>query len=52
MLNLPDLAADLADMRRGRGPRLVELRRLLAGVDPVLKKDRNIEALRLANLSA
>lgn len=46
------LAADLADMRTGRGPRRAELRERLASVDPQLRHQRNLERLRLAGLRA
>src|SRR5262245_53230382 len=51
-LDLDRLAADLADMRLGRGERRIELRRRLAAIDPRLRRERNIERLRLANAKA
>lgn len=49
MPHLARLAAELQAMRSGRGPRRAELRRLLAEIDPTLRKARNIERLRLAD---
>jgi hypothetical protein len=47
-----ELAAALSEMRRGRGPRRQEMRERLATVDEGLRRGRNIEAVRLADLSA
>jgi hypothetical protein len=52
MPDLARLAADLAEMRAGRGPRRLELRRLLAMIHPELRRMRNLERLRLANAQA
>jgi hypothetical protein len=53
---MPDLAArlarDLADMRTGHGARRHEMRERLAMVDPELRRLRNLESLRLADLAA
>jgi hypothetical protein len=52
---MPDftrLAADLAAMRSGHGPRRAELRERLATIDPALRHARNLERLRLAGLKA
>ena len=52
---MPDftrLAADLAEMRVGRGPRRAELRERLATIDPALRNARDLERLRLAGLKA
>ena len=52
---MPDftrLAADLAAMRSGHGPRRAELRERLATIDPALRHSRNLERLRLAGLTA
>jgi ribosomal protein S4 len=50
---MPDftrLAAEVDLMRRGLGRRRQELRRRLAAVDGALREERNLEALRVANL--
>src|SRR5262245_22743154 len=52
---MPDLrriAAELAAMRSGHGPRRPELRDALNGVDPDLRRQRNVERLRLADAMA
>ena len=49
-LDLARLARDLTAMRSGHGSRRHELRQLLASVDPELRRRRNIETLRLAQL--
>jgi hypothetical protein len=53
---MPDLAAQLLDdlrrIRTGHGARLHEMRERLALVDPELRRRRNLEALKLADLGA
>jgi len=49
---LARLAAELAAMRTGHGPRRVELRRLLATVDPELRHARNLEHVKLSGIRA
>ena len=53
---MPDLAAqlarDLADMRTRRGVRRQETRERLNAVDEGLRRQRNLEALRLADLAS
>jgi hypothetical protein len=46
--------SDIDDMRRGRGnyQDRLELRRLLAEIDPTLRTRRNSERMTLANLAA
>ncbi len=48
MPNLARLAADLSEMRLGRGPRRAQLRELLAAIDSELRRVRNLEFIRLA----
>jgi hypothetical protein len=52
MPDLTRLAADLAAMRSGHGPRRSELRERLATIDPALRHSSNLERLRLAGLKA
>jgi hypothetical protein len=53
---MPDLAdrllRDLSDMRTGRGLRRQEMRQRLNAVDPLLRDQRNREALRHADLAS
>jgi hypothetical protein len=49
---LGDLGHALYEMRVGRGPHRQELRQRLAAVDPALRRARNIERLKLANIKA
>jgi hypothetical protein len=46
------LAAELTAMRTGRGPRRLELRRLLATVDPAIRSQRNLEHVKLSGIRA
>jgi hypothetical protein len=52
MPNFTRLAAELADMRTGHGPRRVELRRLLAAIDPAIRHARNFEHVKLSGIRA
>src|SRR5215470_13564411 len=52
MPDLARLAADLAAMRSGHGRRRAELRERLNGVDPELRRQRNVERLKLADIKA
>jgi hypothetical protein len=52
MPNLTDLGRALSLMRTGRGPHRQELRQRLAAIDPELRRRRNIERLKLANVKA
>jgi hypothetical protein len=52
---MPDftrLAADLAAMRSGHGPRRAELRERLATIDPQLRHARNLEHIKLSGIRA
>ena len=51
-LDLAQLAHDLVQLRSGLGPRRAELRQRLAAVDSKLRRERNIERLRQADLKA
>ena len=50
MPQLTQLSAELHLMRSGRGPRRVELRLRLAAVDAGLRRGRNVERLKLAQI--
>jgi hypothetical protein len=50
--DLARLAHDLNAMRRGHGPRRVELRERLAAIDPRLRHARNLENMKLSGIKA
>src|SRR5215472_1320610 len=52
MPDLDRLARDIARMRSGHGTRREELRDRLDSIDPELRRQRNLERLRLADIKA